>query len=136
LAFQLKNNEVKSFPIVDRDAAGDIVSASAADVDSVVSSKPASVAMVIGVVPALNDDGTPNPHAGGPAVVCTPLVILSDASNGGGSIEALVTDSAGLPKFQAYLFDVVQNLTPVTVGLDLGSGVTTASQATPTAPGP
>jgi len=30
-----------------------------------------------------------------------------------------VTDTAGLPKFQAYLFDVVQNLNPTTVGLDL-----------------
>jgi hypothetical protein len=134
--FQLLNNRKYSFPIVDRDAAGDIVPASPADVDSVVSSMPASVAMAIGVVPALNDDGTPNPHAGGPSVECTPMVILSDASNGGGSIEAVVSDSAGLAKFQTYLFDVVQNLTPTTIGLDLGSGVTTTSQPVPTAPGP
>lgn len=133
---QLLNNKKYSFPIVDRDAAGDIVPASAGDVDSVVSSKPASIAMAIGVVPATNDDGTPNPHAGGASLECTPLVIESDAGNGGGSIEALVTDTAGLPKFQAYLFDVVQNLTPTTVGLDLGNGVTTTSQPPPSAPGP
>ncbi len=122
--FQLLNNEVYTFDIVDRDAAGDIVPMAAGDVASVVSSVPASVGMAIVLS-----------SAGHPQLVCTPLVIQSDPGNGGGSISAQLSDSAGLPLFQAYLFDVVQNLTPTSFGLDLTS-VSTAPQATPTAPGP
>ena len=53
--FQLLNNEVYTFRIVDRDAAGDIVPMSAGDVASVVSSKPASIGMAV----VLSAEGNP-----------------------------------------------------------------------------
>ena len=45
---ELLNDQVSFFPIVTRDAAGNVVPAAVGDVDSVVSSNPSSLGMAIG----------------------------------------------------------------------------------------
>ena len=128
---ELLNDQVSFFPIVTRDAAGNVVPAAAGDVDSVVSSNPTSLGMAIGALPTAQGAYP----AGAVALVVTPLVALSNPSNGGGSISAQLTDTAGLPMAQAYLFDIVADLTPKNVGLDT-TVVETTSQAVPAASGP
>jgi hypothetical protein len=128
---ELKNDQVSYIPIVTRDAAGDVVSAASGDVDSVVSSNPASLGMAIGALPTASGAYP----AGAPALVLTPLVVESDSANSGGSISAQLTDTAGLPMTMAYLFDIVQDLSPTNVGLDT-TVIETTPQPVPTAPGP
>lgn len=128
---ELRDDQISYIPIVTRDAAGTIVPAAAGDVDSVVSSNPASLGMTIGALPAALGAYP----AGAVALELTPLVVESDSGNGGGSISAQLTDSAGLPMTMPYLFDVVQDLSPSTVGLDT-TAIATTPQAVPTAPGP
>jgi hypothetical protein len=128
---ELLNDKVSYIPVVTRDAAGDVVPAAAGDVDSVTSSNPASLQMAIGTLP--NAQGAY--AAGVPALVLTPLVALSNSTNGGGSIAAQLTDTMGLPMAMAYLFDIVADLTPTNVGLD-PTVIETTVQAVPTASGP
>lgn len=127
----LANNEVYFFPLVDKDAAGNVVAAPAGDMVSVSASGPhaASLTAALTVMP-----GTSNP-----AISLTPVVVESDAGNGGGGIGIVLTDSAGLTEDTAttgLLFDIVNPaIVPTTEGLDTTNFVT-QSQATPTAPGP
>lgn len=129
---ELPNNEVTYIALVTRDAAGTIVPAPSGDVDSVATTGPhaASLGAAVTVMPA----GSTN--AGAPAISLTPLVVESDAGNSGGSIGLTLTDTAGLPmSTPGYVFDIVVNLSPATVGLDT-TDTATVTQAIPTAPGP
>ncbi len=121
--FQLLNNEVYDFPIVTRDAAGAIVPANPGDVDTVATASTA-IAATLGTMPG-----------GGPSCHIVPLVQLNDSTNGGGGIVVTVTDSDGLPMAGVPTFSVGQNLTPASVGVDI-TGVVTAPQPVPAAPGP
>jgi hypothetical protein len=121
--FQLLNNEVYDFPIVTRDAAGDIVAAPPGDIDTVASTSTA-VTVSLGAMPG-----------GGPSLHIVPIVALSDSTNGGGGIVVTITDSAGLAMAGVPTFSIVANVTPASVGLDL-TGVVTTPQTIPTAAGP
>lgn len=114
--FELANDEVATIPILIDNAAGAAVPAPAGDTFTVTSSSP-SLGVAIGAT-----------TAGAPAVVLTPLV---QASPG---ITVTVSDSAGLTSF-AQLVDIVQDLTPKAITLDLADAVE-VSQPAPTAPGP
>lgn len=126
----LNNNEVYFIPLVDKDAAGNVVPAPAGDTVTAAASGQfaASLGVAVTVMP-----GTSNP-----AISLTPLVAESDAGNSGGGISIVLTDSAGLTEDTAtsgLMFDIVQNVAPVTEGLD-PTAVVMQSQAVPTAPGP
>ncbi len=121
--FQLLNNEVYDFPIVTRDAAGDIVPANAGDVDSVATTATA-IAATLGTMPG-----------GGPSCHIVPMVQMSDSTNGGGGLVVTITDSDGLPMAGVPTFSVSPSLAPASVGIDM-TGVVTTSQAVPTATGP
>jgi hypothetical protein len=110
--FELANDEVATIPILVDDAAGNPVPPPTGDTFTVTSSNPASLGAAIS----------------GSNVVLTPLV---QASPG---ITITVSDSAGLTSF-AQLVDIVQDLTPKAITLDLAAA-TEVGQAVPTAPGP
>jgi hypothetical protein len=128
---QLKSDTTYQIVIVVFNQGGGVVPATPGDVDSVVSANPTSLGMAVG---ALAAPAGPYP-AGTPTLDLTPLVAESDAGNGGGGIAANLTDTAGLPMSMPYLFDIVKDLTPGSLGLDTTVIVTTP-QPTPTAPGP
>jgi hypothetical protein len=107
--FELKNTQVATVGIVARDADGDIVPAPAGDVFSAVSSDPASLGV------AVNGNNT----------VWTPL------KRAAAGITVTVSDSAGLA-VDVQIVDIVADLTPKTVGLDL-AGATFADQPEPAA---
>lgn len=115
--YELADDEVLTATILVRNAAGAVVAAPAGDVFSAVSSNPASLAATIGT----------DAH-GAPALVATPLVQASP------DITVTVSDSAGLTAFE-QVFDIVQDVTPKAIGLDLADAALTP-QAPPTAPGP
>jgi hypothetical protein len=115
--FELQDDKVYTIPILTRDAAGDVVAAPAGDTFSVVSSNPASLDATVGA------DAN-----GAPAVVLTPMVQASP------NLTVTVSDSAGL-EVDTQGFDIVGDLTPKAIGLDL-SGATTTDQPVPTNPGP
>jgi hypothetical protein len=128
--YALMSDEVYFFPLVDKDAAGNVVPAPSGDTVSVSASGAfaASVAVAVTVMP-----GTSNP-----AVSVTPLVMESDAGNSGGGIGLVMTDTAGLTEDTAtsgLLFDIVMDVAPATEGVDI-TGVVMQSQPVPTAPGP
>ena len=129
--FALNNNEVYFFPLVDKDASGNVVPAPAGDTVSVAGSGQfaASLAFAVTVMP-----GTSNP-----AVSATPMVVESDAGNSGGGIGMVLTDTAGLTEDTAtsgVLFDIVQTVAPpATEGVDI-TQVVMQSQSVPIAPGP
>ena len=134
--FALENNVVYYFPIQDEDVNNHVVSAPAGDVVTAAGTGPhaASLSWTVGVMPA----GAPNP--GVPAVIGAALVVESDAGNGGGGIGLMLTDTSGLVEnstTSAALFDiVVPPPGPATQeGVDFAN-IFTASQPTPTAPGP
>lgn len=126
----LSSDEVYFFPLVDKDAAGNVVPAPAGDTVSAAASGQfaASLAVAVTVMP-----GTSNP-----ALSLTPMVAESDAGNNGGGIGLTLTDTAGLTEDTAtsgLLFDIVMNVAPTTEGVDI-TQVVTQSQPVPTAPGP
>jgi hypothetical protein len=122
------NDKVTKFPLFYRDAAGNIQPAPPGDVDSVTSSAPNSLAFAIGTLDTDLTDGAVTYPAGSPALVCTPLVQLSDSTNSGGSISAIITDTAGLPMAQPRLFDIGPDTAPASLDID-----TTVSESTPQA---
>lgn len=132
--FGLQSDQITYIALDDFDAAGVSVPFPTGDVDTVsgTGTFAASLGFAISTFPA----GSSN--AGATALQCTPLVLESDASNGGGGIGIAITDGSGQPMnaaTQAMLFDIVQDVTPVSVGLD-SSVTATVSQTAPTAPGP
>ena len=127
----IKDDTVAYIPLVAFDAAGAIVPAPAGDTDAIVSGLPASLAMVVSTLPSPIG---PYP-AGFPAAQLTPMVVESDAANGGGGITMTITDTAGLAEEAAYTFSVVQDTAPTKVGLDT-LNILTVPQALPTNPGP
>lgn len=114
--FEIPNDQVWSFTIETANSAGTVEPAPAGDVFTAVSSSPS-----LGV--AIGTDAT-----GAPAVIVTPLVQLSPG------ISVTVSDSAGLAQF-VQVFDIVADVTPTNVVLDLADGTHTA-QPVPAAPGP
>jgi hypothetical protein len=115
--FEIPNDEVFTFTIHTATATGTIEPAPAGDVFAVVSSNPTSLGVAIGV-----------DASGAPALIVTPLVQLSPG------ISVTVSDSAGLAQ-DVQMFDIVADVTPTNVVLDLAGGTHTA-QPVPTAPGP
>jgi hypothetical protein len=134
--FGLQNNMVYYFPLQDEDVNNNIVPAPTGDVVTPVATgaHAASLAFAVGAMPA----GSPNP--GAPAIVGTPMVVQSDAGNGGGGIGLTLTDTAGLAEntvTSSALFDItVPPPGPATAeGVDF-PGVFVVAQPTPAAPGP
>ncbi len=123
----LFNNLQYFFLIDDDDAAGAAVAAPPGDVNSVTSGSTA-ITMTVETMPS-------GPSAGAPAVHCIPTVIQSDASNAGGGITCLLTDTAGLPMPVIPTFSVSPNPAPVALALDTAT-VVTVTQAVPTLAGP
>ena len=119
--YELANDTVAYIPITTLDAAGAVVPAPSGDAFSAASSNPASLTAAIGVMPA-------GSAIQGPALVLTPLV---QASPG---LTVTITDTAGLTS-DTQDVDIVQDLTPKSIGLNL-TGATTTPQAVPTNPGP
>jgi hypothetical protein len=115
--YELANDTVATISIVTTDAAGATVPAPASDVFSVTSSAPTSLTAAIG-----------KDANGNPAVVLTPLVQVSEG------LSITITDSAGLTS-DAQGIDIVQDLAPKAIGLNLTTASVTA-QTVPTAPGP
>lgn len=113
---QLMNDEVMTIGILTLDNVGGTVPAAAGDVFTVVSSNPASNA-VMGAT-----------AAGGPAVVLNALVQVSPG------LSFTVSDSAGLAAFTENV-DIVDDTTPTAIGLDLADA-TSVPQPPPTAVGP
>lgn len=134
--FGLQNDTVYYFPLQDLDVNNNIVPAPPGDVVTATATGPhaASLLFSTGTMPA----GAPN--AGAPAVIGTPMVMVSDATNGGGGIGLQLTDTSGLAENQTTsvaLFDiVVPPPGPATQeGVDI-PGVFTTTQPAPTAAGP
>lgn len=115
--FEIPNDEVWTFTIETANASGTIEPVPVGDVFTVVSSAPASLGAAVGT-----------DASGAPAVVVTPLVQLSP------SISVTVSDAAGLSSF-VQVFDIVADVTPTNIVLDLADG-THVAQPVPTAPGP
>lgn len=115
--YELSNDTIATIPIMTTDAGGTVVPAPVGDKFTVVSSNPTSLSASIGQT-----------STGNPAVVLTPLV---QASPG---LSITVSDSAGLAQ-DTQLVDIVQDVSPKNVVLDLADATTT-TQPTPTAPGP
>ncbi len=77
-----------------------------------------------------------NDAAGNQELVTTPMVVRSDATNGGGGIVVTVTDSAGDVAGELSGADAINIVTvPVVPVIRLGAPSFT-TQAAPTAPGP
>lgn len=113
--FEIPNDSVWTFPIVTLNANGDFEPVPAGDTPAVASSNPASMTAVA--------------SAAAPwTCTVTPMVALSPG------LTVTVTDSAGLAS-NVYTFDIVADVTPTNVGLDLADG-THVAQPVPTAPGP
>ncbi len=97
----------------------------AGDVFSAVSSRPTSLGVAIA-----------NDAAGNQELVVTPLVIESDAANGGGGITVTVTDSNGDSAGELAGANAINVLpVPVVPAVAIGTPTFTAQPA-PTAPGP
>jgi len=113
--FELPNDSVWTFPIVTMNAVGTFEPFPAGDVPTVTSSNAASMTAVA---------STAAPWT------CTvaPLVQLSPG------ITVTVGDSAGLAT-NVYTFDIVADVTPTNVGLDIAAG-TSVAQPVPAASGP
>jgi hypothetical protein len=118
---QLQNDEIIEYPIVALDAGGQVVPAPTGDTYSVVNGTPASLNSVIGTLSAASSDGIP---AGSPCVILNALV---PAATG---ITLTVTDSAGLGLFNGAV-DIVADLVPKNLGLDVTDPVVQGSQAVP-----
>lgn len=127
----LDNNTTYTFHLVAHDASGNLVPRPAGDVDTVTpnGAHAASLGVTVGA-----------DASGNATVALAPLVVESDAANGGGGIGLTITDSAGLVEDTAtagVMFDII--VPPpgpaVAIGVDL-AGVSTAPQPPPTAPGP
>jgi hypothetical protein len=126
----LLSDQVTFIALIAEDAAGGIVPMPAGNVTSVTTTgaNAASLNAAIGVMP-----GTTTA-----AVQLTPLVLESDAGNGGVGIGLAFTDTAGLPVLaatSAILFDIVVDTVPASEGLDFTNTAETP-QTPPTAPGP
>lgn len=114
--FEIPNDQVWTFTIKTANAVGTVEPAPAGDVFTVASSS-ASLGVAIGT-----------DASGAPAVMVTPLVQLSPG------ISVTVSDSAGLAQF-VQVFDIVEDVTPTNVVLDLADG-THVAQPVPAATGP
>lgn len=121
----LQNTQVAHFPLTLVDpVAGTAIPVPAGDVFTPVSSS-ASLGVAVGTDASGNQE-----------LICTPLVIESDATNGGGSITVTVTDSAGDTAGELSGASAINIVTvPVIPSIHLGT-VTFTTQAAPTAPGP
>lgn len=109
--FELKNINIATIPVLTVDSAGDKVPAIAGDIFSVVSSDPTKMTAVMGV------DGT-----GAPAIVLTPMVKLAPG------LTATVTDTDNLTS-DVQIVDIVSDLTPAAVSLDLAGATFTVQPA-------
>jgi hypothetical protein len=113
--FELPNDSVWTFPIVTMTALGTFEPVPAGDVPTVTSSNPVSMTAVA--------------SAAAPwTCTVTPLVQLSPG------LTVTVADSAGLAP-NTYTIDIVADVTPTNVGLDMTAG-THVAQPVPAAPGP
>jgi len=112
---QLPNDAVTYYPIVTLNAGGQVVPAQAGDTFSVSTTGTAQLAVAIAPLPVGSPDGPP---AGTPSVEFTPLVQTAT------DVPFTVTDADGLTAFDGAV-DIVQDLTPKAIGLDLTSPVTT-----------
>ena len=124
----IQNIQVGHFPLTltTTDAAGVVttVPVPAGDVFSATASS-ASLGVAIA-----------NDAAGNQELVITPMVIESDAANGGGNIVVTVTDSAGDIAGELSGADAISIVTvPVVPNIRLGVPSFT-TQPAPTAPGP
>lgn len=135
--YGLQSDQVTFIHLTAFSASGQMVPMPAGDVDTVAATGPfaASLAFAVDVMPAGSVDAAGNSVAGEPAVSCTPMVLQSDAVNGGGNIALTITDSSGLTQTVTKSFDIVSNVAAVSVGLDDTVSATT-SQPAPTAAGP
>jgi len=113
--FEIPNDSVWTFPIVTLNAAGSFEAVPAGDTPTVTSSNAASMTAVA---------STAAPWT----CTVTPMVQLSPG------LTVTVADSAGLVS-NVYTFDIVADVTPTNVGLDLADG-TSVAQPVPAAPGP
>jgi hypothetical protein len=118
---QLANDEIIEYPIVALDAGGQVVPAPAGDTYTVTNGTPASLNSVIGTLSAASRDGIP---AGSPCVSLNALVATATG------ITLTVTDSAGLGLFSGAV-DIVADLAPKNLGLDVTDPVVQGSQAVP-----
>jgi hypothetical protein len=114
---ELKSDTIETVTITTTDAPGQTVPAPAGDTFTVVSSSP-SLTAVIG-----------KDANGNPAVVLTAAVIASPG------LSFTVSDSAGL-KTITQIVDIVPDLTPSAIGLDITDATTVPNPTPPTAPGP
>jgi hypothetical protein len=133
--FGLQNDMVYYFPLQDEDVNNNIVPAPTGDVVTAAATGPhaSALSFSVGSMPV----GAP---VQGPAVIATPMVMVSDASNGGGGIGLTLTDTSNLAEnstTSAALFDItVPPPGPATQeGVDF-PGVFMATQPTPPNPGP
>lgn len=120
---QMHNTEVNHYALTLTEN-GVTVPVPAGDVFSAQSSSPS-----LGVAIA-------NDAAGNQELVVNPLVLQSDAANGGGGIVVTVTDSNGDAAGELSGLDAIDIITvPVVRQIRLGTATVT-TQAAPTAPGP
>jgi len=112
--YELEDDTVATIPIQTTNSAGVVEPPPAGDTFTVTSSSP-SLGVAVVTSPVL-------------ALVLNPLVQASP------NITVTVSDSSGL-KVATQLVDIVADVTPTNVILDL-AGATTVSQPVPTPPGP
>ncbi len=113
--YELANDMIDDIPIVVMDAAGALVPAPAGDVFTVVSSEIPEVFVhaVIGTMPS-------GPAIGAPSLRINALMQLSTAP-----VTLTISDADGLQSF-TLVVDVVADLTPKTIALDIVDVVHTA----------
>jgi hypothetical protein len=112
--YELENDKVYTIPIQTAAGDGAIVPPPAGDIFTAVSSSP-SLGVAVVTSPVL-------------ALTATPLVENSP------NISVTISDNDGLAVW-TQIFDIVTDLTPTNVVLDLAGAITT-TQPVPTAPGP
>jgi hypothetical protein len=136
--FGIQSDQVTFIHLAAKDAAGNVVALPAGlTFGPVVTTGAfaASMTPAVAVMPAGSVDGAGLDISGQPALSLTSLVLNSNASNSGGGIGIDLTNSMGLPMFDTDLFDIVEDVAAVSVGLD-NSNTATVPQTAPTAPGP
>lgn len=116
--YKLPNDKIADIMITTINDQGVLVPAPEGDIDSVVSSDPASLGAVIGTMPS-------GPFAGKPS-----LRINALRKGPVAALTATITDSAGL-LMDVVDIEIVENLTPKAIALDFVDAVLTPQPVPP-----